>query len=126
MYKIQIKYSETKYHLGISGKGLITSLGLKTIRSLNTTKKAGFAITEVSLKYIYKIIKEFKDVPYEGYVRKRSKNIPTDNYLYLAINLSVFMRSMGGRGSKDMPTDIYLYLSINLAKCMMVNLRGSV
>ena len=36
------------------------------------------------------------------------------------------MRSMGGRGSKDMPTDIYLYLSINLAKCMMVNLRGSV
>ena len=29
--KMKLKSSETKYYLGISGKGLITSMGLKTI-----------------------------------------------------------------------------------------------
>ena len=45
--------------LGISGKGLITPTGLKTIRIPNKNKKARYAITNVSLKDITKIIKEF-------------------------------------------------------------------
>ena len=36
--------------------------------------------TNVSLKYIYKIIKKFEDFPYEGCLRKRSKYVPTDSY----------------------------------------------
>ena len=33
------------------------------------------------------IKKEYKDVPYEGYVSNTSKKIPTDIYLYLEIYL---------------------------------------
>ena len=50
-----------------------------------------FAITEVSLKDLYTIIKEFKDLPYEGYARNRSTHIPTDSYFYLEINVEKFM-----------------------------------
>ena len=35
------------------------------------------------LRIFFKIIKEFKDVPYEGYVRNKSKHIPTYIYFYL-------------------------------------------
>ena len=39
----------------------------------NKMKKERFSSTEVSLKDISNIIKEFKDVPYEEYGRKRFK-----------------------------------------------------
>ena len=42
-----------------------------------------YNITNVSLKDISKIIKEFKDLYYEGYVQKRSKHVPTDSEFYL-------------------------------------------
>ena len=58
-----------------------------------------FAITEVSLEDLSKIIREFKDFNKEGYVRKIPKHMPTDSYLYLARQL---------------------------AKCAMINLRGPV
>ena len=85
--------------MGISDKEFITSLGLKTIIRQTKIKKERFAITEVSLKDISKIIKEFKDIPYKGHVRKRLKQIPTESHLYLAIQIE---------------------------KCMMSNLCGSV
>ena len=47
-----------------------------------------FAINNVSLKYISKIIKEFEDFTYEGYVRKRSKHMPTGIYFYIERNFS--------------------------------------
>ena len=70
---------------------MITSLGLKAIRRSKNVKNEKFAITEVSLKDIYRTIKEFKDMPYKGYVRKRSKHMPTDSYFYLEIQLANFM-----------------------------------
>ena len=73
--------------MGISGKGLINSLGLKTIIRSKNIKRARFYISEVILKDISKIIKEFKDVPYEGYVSKWSKHMPTDSYFYLEIQI---------------------------------------
>ena len=85
--RMKIISLEPKYYLGISGKGLITSLGLKIIRRSKIFKKARFAITEVSIKDISKIIKEFKDVHYEGYASKCYKHITTDSYFYLAIQL---------------------------------------
>ena len=57
-----------KYYLVIPGKGLITSLGIKTIGRYNKNKKARYAITNVSIKDISKIIKEFENLPYKGYV----------------------------------------------------------
>ena len=74
LYKMKIKSSETKYYLGRSGKGLITSMGIKTIRRSKKDKKARYAITNVSLKDISNNIKDFEKFPYEGYVWKRSKH----------------------------------------------------
>ena len=39
-----------------------------------------YAITNISLDNISKIIKEFENFCYESYVRKKSKHVPTDSY----------------------------------------------
>ena len=70
---------------------MITSLGLKTIRRAKKIKKARFSITNVSLKDISKIIKEFEDLTYEGLVKKISKHIPNESYLYPSINMEKCM-----------------------------------
>ena len=54
-------------------------------------KKSRFAITEVILKDLYDIIKKFKGLHYEGYVRKRSKHMPTYSYLYLSRHIEKCM-----------------------------------
>ena len=59
MDSMKITSSEPKYYLVRSGKGLITSLGLNIIRMSNKIKKSRLAVTEVSLKDISMIIKEF-------------------------------------------------------------------
>ena len=43
------------------------------------------------MKDISNIIKEFEKLPYKGYVRKRPKHEPTNNYFYLARHLSKCM-----------------------------------
>ena len=91
--KIKITSSESKSHLGITGKELTTSLGLKVIRKLKKVERAKFSITEFSRKYLYNIIREFKDVHYKGYVRKRYKHIPPYSYLYTSRNLAKFIMS---------------------------------
>ena len=60
-----------------SVKGSITSLGLKIIGMSKKNKHTSSSITNVGLKEISKIIKEFEKLYYEGYVRKRSKHKPT-------------------------------------------------
>ena len=45
-------------------------------------KKLRYAITNVSMKNLSKIIKEFENLLCKGYVRKRSKNESTDSYFY--------------------------------------------
>ena len=40
-------------------------------------------MSEVSLEDLSKITEEVKDVPYEYYVRKMPKHIPTESCLYL-------------------------------------------
>ena len=81
--KMKITSSEPKDYLGRLGKGLITSLVIKTIRKSNKIKKARFAIDNVILKDLYNITKEFEYLSYEGYVRKRSKRMPTDSYFFI-------------------------------------------
>ena len=88
---IKITYLEPKDYLGRSGKGLITSLGLKTIARSNKIKKSSFVITNVIMKDLSNIIKKFKILPCNGHVRKRPKHKPTDSYSYIAIYISKFM-----------------------------------
>ena len=46
--------------------------------------KSRFAITNVILENISKIIKGFEDIPYESYVWKRFRHKHTGGYLYIA------------------------------------------
>ena len=69
----------TKTYFERSGKGLINSLGIKTIRRSKRKRKAMYAIKNVILKEHSKIIKEFEDFPYEDYVWKKSKHVPTES-----------------------------------------------
>ena len=43
------------------------------------------------LKDLSNIIKDFKDLPYKGYFRKRFKHMPSDSYFYLTIQLAKFV-----------------------------------
>ena len=76
---MKIALSEPKEYLGRSGKGLITSPGLKTIGSSKKKKKARYAITNVSIKYLSNIIKKFLRWTYKGYVPNSPKHEPTDS-----------------------------------------------
>ena len=88
---MRITSSEPKDYMGISVKGLIISLGLKTNVGSKKYKKARYAITNVSMKDLSKIIKEFEKLPYKGYVLKRSKMEPIDSYFYLERQLAKCM-----------------------------------
>ena len=91
MDKMKITSSEPKDYLRISIKGLIASLCLKTFGRLKKNKSSIYSINNVSMKDISKISKEFEKLPYNCYVRKRSKEEPTDSYFYLATHLDKCM-----------------------------------
>ena len=77
LYKMRITSSEPKDYLGISGKGLITSLGIKSNIRPNKYKEARYAIGNVIMRYLSKIIREFEHFLYKGYERNRFKHEPT-------------------------------------------------
>ena len=89
--KMKITYLQPKDYFKISGKGLITSLGIKTIVQPKKGKKSRCVITNVSMNFISKIIKTFENLPYKGYVRKRPKHEPTDSNFCLVGKLSKCM-----------------------------------
>ena len=66
-------------------------MGIKNIGRPKKNKKARYAITNVSLKEISRIIKEFEKLPYESYARKRTKHEPINSYFYLERQLSKCM-----------------------------------
>ena len=80
LYKMIITSSESKLNLGISGKGLIASLGRKFKTRPKKYKKVRYAIKNFSKKDLSKIIREFEKLPYESYEKKRPKHEPTDSY----------------------------------------------
>ena len=88
--KMKITSSEPKDYLGRSVKGLITSLGIKTIGRSNRNKNSRYAINNVIMRDLSKIVKEFERLPYKGYVRNRPKHETTNIYfIYQEILLSV-------------------------------------
>ena len=86
--KMKITSSYPKYYLGRSREGLIISLGLNI--NLRPKKKARYAITNVSMRDILKIINGLENFPYKGYVQKRPKHEPTESYFYLERQLSKY------------------------------------
>ena len=76
---MKITSSESKDNLGRSGKGLITSLGIKPKARPNKYKTGGYAIRNESKKDLSKIIIEFEKLPYESYEKNRPKHHPTNS-----------------------------------------------
>ena len=62
---MKITSSEPTYYYGRSGKGLITSMGLKTIGRSKKNKNTRYTITNISMKDLSKIIREFENLPYD-------------------------------------------------------------
>ena len=65
--KMKITSSESKDNLGRSGKGLITSMGIKEKVSPKKYKKARYSIGNISKKELSNIIREFEKLPYGSY-----------------------------------------------------------
>ena len=78
--KMRITSSDPKDKLGRSGKGLITSLDLKAKIRAKKHKKARYAIVNVSMKYLSKIIREFEKVSYNSYETMRPEHERADSY----------------------------------------------
>ena len=91
MDKMKITYSDPKYYLEISVKGLITSLVINTIVRSKKKKNTRYAITNFSSRDISNNINEFEKFTYKGYVRNRPKHEPTDSYFYLSRHISKCM-----------------------------------
>ena len=91
MDKKRISYSDPKDNLGISGKGLITSLGIKAKSSAKKYKKARYAIVNVSMKNLLNIIGDFETLPDKLYESKRPKHEPNHSYFYPTIQLAKCM-----------------------------------
>ena len=66
---------------------MITSLGLNTFLRSKKKVKSSYTISNVSMKDILNIIKEFDKLPYKGYVRERPKHEPTNSYFHTAKQL---------------------------------------
>ena len=79
LYNMIITSSESRDNLGRSGKGLITSLGIKPKEIPKKYKKATYAIGNFSTRNLSKIIREFDKLPYKSYERRRPHNDPTDS-----------------------------------------------
>ena len=76
--KMIITSSDPINNFGRSGKGLITSLGLKTKATPKKYRKSRYAIVNFSMKDLSKIIREFEKLPYGSYERRRPKYDPTE------------------------------------------------
>ena len=83
--KMKITSSYSKDNLVRSGKGFITSLGIKAKLRPKKCKNSRYAVGNFSKKDLSKIIKEFEKLPYKCYERRRPKHEPTDSYCYLTI-----------------------------------------
>ena len=75
--------SESKRKLGRSGKGLVTTLALKTKAGSKKYKKARYAIRNVSMKDLSNKIKEFEKIVKVPYAKRIPNHETTSSYYYL-------------------------------------------
>ena len=82
--KMRIASSDPKDNLGRSGKGLITSLGIKAKERPKKYKKEKYTIGNVIMKDLSNVIREFEK-SYKSYERRSPKHYTIGSYFYLAI-----------------------------------------
>ena len=78
--------------MGIPGKGLTTSLALRT-KTPNNKQKARISIIDITYQDFRKLIREFKNSPYLGYKKKQVHNEPTEDYFLLIRQVSKTIKS---------------------------------
>ena len=100
---MKITSSDSKDNLGRSGKGLITSMGIKSKLRQHKYKKASYVIINVSKNDLLKIIRGFENIPYEIYEKKRPKHDPTDRYFYISRQLVKCMMRVDALNSHGYP-----------------------
>ena len=81
---MKITSSEPKDNLGRSGKGIDYLSESQGQRMAKEIQKSRYAMGNVIMKDLFKIIREYEKLPYESYERKRPKHQPTNSYFYLA------------------------------------------
>ena len=91
MDKIRTTFSDTKDNLVISGKGLINSFGINYKEGPKKYKKARYAIVNLIMKDISKIIQEFEKFTYKSSENMRPKHDPTGSYFYLSEQIAKCM-----------------------------------
>ena len=75
------------YYVVISGKVVTKYLALCTRRRSNNKQKASNAITEIVPQDFMKLLGEFKDLPYLGFIIKQSKSELTEDSFFLVSHL---------------------------------------
>ena len=103
MDKMKITSSGSKDKLGILGKGLITSLGLKAKTRPKKYKKTRYFIRNIIKKDLSKVIREFEKLSYESYEITRPKYESTDGYFYPARQLAKCMMRADDLNSENYP-----------------------
>ena len=73
----------SRYYVGISGKGVTTSLTLRTTRSSNNKNEAILSIADILLQCFMELLEEFRYLSYLNYRNKQFKNELTEAYLFL-------------------------------------------
>ena len=77
MDKREVTSSESKKYMGRPGKGLTTSMDIRTKRS-NKKQKERNGITDITKQDFSKLLEKFKNSPYLGYKIKQVQNEPTE------------------------------------------------
>ena len=81
--KMETISSKSKVKMEGSRKWLVTALDLKTKARSKKGKKARNAIRNVSMKDLFKKIKEFEKIVKVPYLRRTLKHEPTSSYFHL-------------------------------------------
>ena len=80
--KREVNSSESKYYIGIPGKGMTTFLALRT-KIPNKRQKARFAITDSTKQDFSNFVKKFDNSCYPGYKIIQVHNEPAEAYFFL-------------------------------------------
>ena len=78
--KMRIKSSETKDNFGKIREGVDYLSGSQGQKQVQINKKSRYAIRNIIMKELSKIIREFEKSPYKSYESRRPKHDPTDSY----------------------------------------------
>ena len=92
MNKREFTSSESNYYMVRTGKGLTTSLSLRT-KIPNKNKKSRFAITDITKQYFSKFLNNFDRSHYLDYNIKQVNNKQTEACFFLIKNINKEIKS---------------------------------